>query len=130
VAPAAAALRMQSSQSTDETTCFTRAALIAAGSLTAWPVVLVKDLEPRRREGHRGEERGKRGARRLHQPAVVGARDVERNHLLAPAGPGGLHRGSDFGFFPETMIWPGALKFAASMSNSRRVPRPWRVPRR
>jgi hypothetical protein len=33
---------MQSSQSTDETTCLTSAALIAAGSPIACPVVLVK----------------------------------------------------------------------------------------
>src|SRR3954468_1509815 len=44
VAPAAAALRMQSSHSTEDTTCFTSAALIAAGSLIAWPVVLVKTV--------------------------------------------------------------------------------------
>src|SRR5206468_579613 len=40
VVPAAAALRMSSSQRTDDTTCLTSAALMAAGSLIAWPVVL------------------------------------------------------------------------------------------
>jgi hypothetical protein len=40
LAPAAAALLMQSSQRTDDTTCFTKAALIASGSDNAWPVVL------------------------------------------------------------------------------------------
>src|SRR3954462_10010061 len=44
VAPAAAALRMQSSHSTDETTCLTSAALIASGVATAWPVLLVKTV--------------------------------------------------------------------------------------
>src|SRR5688572_18260006 len=42
VAPAAAALRMQSSHKTDETTCWINAVLIATGSLTARPVVFVK----------------------------------------------------------------------------------------
>src|SRR3569833_1313943 len=39
VAPALAAFCMQSSQSTDETTCLTKAARISSGALTVWPVV-------------------------------------------------------------------------------------------
>jgi hypothetical protein len=50
---------------------------------------------------------------------VVGAGDVERHDLLPCRGLGGGDGGLDFGLSPETMIWPGALKLAASMSNSR-----------
>ena len=77
-----------------------------------------KHPEFRRSKSHRIQKRRERRARRLHQPRVVGAGHIERHHTLksevlrcrSPPPRPSL-------FQPEMMIWPGALKFAASISN-------------
>jgi hypothetical protein len=82
-APAAAALRMQSSQRTGETTWRTSAALIS-GSADGFPGRVGEDPEPGLPERDIREEGLEGGPRRLHEAAVVGPGDIEGHDFLIP----------------------------------------------
>jgi hypothetical protein len=70
------AARMQSSHSTDATTCLTNAALMSSGRAIVAAGRVAEHGELRRGKRDRRQEGRERRARRLHQPGVVGPGDV------------------------------------------------------
>jgi len=117
VAPAAAQARMQSSHRNRRHDLLHQGFAICAGSLTTWPVVLLKTVNCGRLKFNAGQVGGKRG-RAVPSAGCVGTGNVERHDALQALVLRRRDQGVDLGLLTRDNDLPGALKLAASMPNS------------